>query len=693
MITPKLCAIGILDIELNLIIRENEKKLNNFNLKNFKKIEDLKYLFNNNNFNFIDNISLSTKNNLLNTLLYINRAFKNKTFIELIMLNNLDFSEENYFIKEFIKRILSKNYIYLIENNINSNIKSNIILKIKILKNNNDEVLEQKIFNLIENNFIENYYEKNEDLLNKIKYDFSNTNYFYSNIKELLSLNINYKEIIDFYNNLNDNYSKLKIITCLTQNFYTKQNLINSDFLNLIKEIISLTDILFAEKKTLNLFYSKYNEISNENIFNNDNNEKKSDLILNDSKIKKIFYSNRILILIDNLNIIKIYIQNKNLNIIYSEDFFINSFINYNQNNEMLDILINKYIFLFNIYIGAFLSRLLYGKLFKTCITAGNLILQKTLDIINNKINYITDIELYNVIVPIRKNKKKEENLQLIQNNLNILNKEKNFVLDCTNILNSKIKEYNVIFDKNNDGCLTSKRNFSNLKKNEKFDDLKPFLLNKNKIKKDLADKFSKKNLILHFSRATTAKLNFNRIIQSPNFRRNKNSSILNNNEYDNNNNLILKTNSFRNINSEINKESLNILSNNYNNFNKNKQIIKGFTSNNSLYKYKNNIKIPFNNKRNNNLKECLTYKEENNKINKKLETEKYSCDIFNTDINYLLNNKEYEQINFFSEKSSNKNYFTENKNNKHYKFPNGYIDKKFFENILNKYELKNKKI
>lgn len=191
MITPKLCAIGILDIELNLIIRENEKKLNNFNLKNFKKIEDLKYLFNNNNFNFIDNISLSTKNNLLNTLLYINRAFKNKTFIELIMLNNLDFSEENFFIKEFIKRILSKNYIYLIENNINSNIKSNIILKIKILKNNNDEVLEQKIFNLIENNFIENYYEKNEDLLNKIKYDFSNTNYFYSNIKELLSLNIN----------------------------------------------------------------------------------------------------------------------------------------------------------------------------------------------------------------------------------------------------------------------------------------------------------------------------------------------------------------------------------------------------------------------------------------------------------------------------------------------------------------------
>ena len=691
MITPKLCAIGILDIELNLIIRENEKKLNNLNLKNFKKIEDLKYFFNNSNFNFIDNISLSTKNNLLNTLLYINRAFKNKTFIELIMLNHLEFSDENFFIKEFIKRILSKNYIYLIENNINSNIKSNIILKIKILKNNNDEVLEQKIFNLIENNFIENYYEKNEDLLNKIKYDFSNTNYFYSNIKELLSLNINYKEIIDFYNNLNDNYSNLKIITCLTQNFYTKQNLINSDFLNLIKEIISLTDILFAEKKTLNLFYSKYNEIYNENIFINNNNEKKSDLILNDSKIKKIFYSNRIIILIDNLNIIKIYIQNKNLNIIYSEDFFINSFINYNQNNEMLDILINKYILLFNIYIGAFLSRLLYGKLFKTCITAGNLILQKTLDIINNKINYITDIELYNVIVPIRKNKKKEENLQLIQNNLDIFNKEKNFVLDCTNILNSKIKEYNVIFDKNNDGCLTSKRNFSNLKKNEKFDDLKPFLLNKNKIKKDFTDKFLKKNLILHSSRATTAKLNFNRTIQSPNFRLNKNSSILNNNEYDNNNNLILKKNSLMNINTEINKESLNILSNNYNNFNKNKQIIKGFTSNNSLYKYKKKIKIPFNN--NNNVKESFTNKEENNKINKKLEAEKYSYDIFNTDINYLLNNKEYEQINFFSEKSTNKNYLTENKNNKHYKFPNGYIDKKFFENILNKYELKNTKI
>ena len=241
MTTPKLCAIGILDIELNLIIKESEKKLLNLNLKNFKKLKDLSYLFNNNNFNFIDNISLSTKNNLLNTLLYINRAFKNKTFIELIMLNHLEYSDENFFIKEIIKRILSKNYIYLIENNINSNIKSNVILKIKILKNN-DEVLEQKIINLIEKNFIDFNENNNDDLLKEIKYDFSNTNYFYSNIKDLLSLNLNYKEIIDFYNQLNNNYPQLKIITCLPQNFYTKLNLINSDFLNMIKEIISLND-------------------------------------------------------------------------------------------------------------------------------------------------------------------------------------------------------------------------------------------------------------------------------------------------------------------------------------------------------------------------------------------------------------------------------------------------------------------
>ena len=676
MTTPKLCAIGILDIELNLIIKESEKKLLNLNLKNFK-LKDLSYLFNNNNFNFIDNISLSTKNNLLNTLLYINRAFKNKTFIELIMLNHLEYSDENFFIKEIIKRILSKNYIYLIENNINSNIKSNVILKIKILKNN-DEVLEQKIINLIEKNFIDFNENNNDDLLKEIKYDFSNTNYFYSNIKDLLSLNLNYKEIIDFYNQLNNNYPQLKIITCLPQNFYTKLNLINSDFLNMIKEIISLTDILFSEKKTLNLFYSKYNEIHNENIFNN-NNEKKNDLILNDTKMKKNFYSNRIIILIDNLNLIKIYVQNKNLSIIYSENFYINSFINYNQNKEMLDILLNQYILIFNIYIGAFLSRLLYGKLFKTCITAGNLILQKTLDIINNKINYIPDIELYNVIVPIKKNKKKEEDLQLIQNNLDKLNKEKNFILDCTNVLNSKIKEYNVLFDKNRD-------NYSSLKKNENFEDSKPFFLSNNKIKNDCNFHKFKKNLILHPSRATTAKLNFNRKFKSPKF---KNSSIFTNNESDNNI-LIVKKNSF--MKTESNKEVKNILVKNYNSFNKNKQIIKGFTSNNSLNKYKNKINIHY--KKNPFIKDSLFYNDENNKINKKSETEKYSYDIYNTDINYLLNNKEYEQLNFFPEKKlSCKNYWTENKINKHYKFPNGYIDKKLFENILNKYELNNKKI
>ena len=143
----------------------------------------------------------------------------------------------------------------------------------------------------------------------------------------------------------------------------------------------------------------------------------------------------------------------------------------------------------------------------------------------------------------------------------------------------------------------------------------------------------------------------------------------------------------------ESNKEVKNILVKNYNSFNKNKQTIKGFTSNNSLNKYKNKINIHY--KKNPFIKDSLFYNDENNKINKKSETEKYSYDIYNTDINYLLNNKEYEQLNFFPEKKlSYKNYWTENKNNnKHYKFPNGYIDKKLFENILNKYELNNKKI
>ena len=82
--------------------------------------------------NYFDYISLSSNNNLINTLLFINRAYKTKTFIEFIMLNQIEFSERTKFVRKMIQKIFDKNYFFIIENKI-LDIPSKIKFIIKIL--------------------------------------------------------------------------------------------------------------------------------------------------------------------------------------------------------------------------------------------------------------------------------------------------------------------------------------------------------------------------------------------------------------------------------------------------------------------------------------------------------------------------------------------------------------------------------
>ena len=99
MLTSNLCAIGKLDIDLNLTLRKYEVEYFKFDISEYNKVEDLKNLFypeekekktNDNNeekneeenekpnINYFDYISLSSQDKFTNMLLFINRAFKKK---------------------------------------------------------------------------------------------------------------------------------------------------------------------------------------------------------------------------------------------------------------------------------------------------------------------------------------------------------------------------------------------------------------------------------------------------------------------------------------------------------------------------------------------------------------------------------------------------------------------------------------
>ena len=152
----KICSLGILDINLTLELSEKECIKNNFFFNKYNSIDELQIFFKqklnlkNNQiyFNIVDRISLSSNNNLINTLLFINRAYKNKSFIEFIMPNQLQSNDNNNIIFNIVKYILDKNYIFIIENKINS-IPSSIKFIIKIYKDNSKEIIYTKEFEIL----------------------------------------------------------------------------------------------------------------------------------------------------------------------------------------------------------------------------------------------------------------------------------------------------------------------------------------------------------------------------------------------------------------------------------------------------------------------------------------------------------------------------------------------------------------
>ena len=118
MSIKRLCSIGLLNIDLNLILRKSFTEKYKFNINNYNTINDLKSLFfqknENNEIDYMNYISLSSDDNLLNTLFFINRAYKIKTFIEFLIPNEIKIYKNDYFIKNLINEILNRNYFFVV---------------------------------------------------------------------------------------------------------------------------------------------------------------------------------------------------------------------------------------------------------------------------------------------------------------------------------------------------------------------------------------------------------------------------------------------------------------------------------------------------------------------------------------------------------------------------------------------------
>ena len=494
MNSKKLCSLGILDININLFLYESQMMDIDLKLDSYNSIDDLPNLFEKLNstlisqknknmnekeeeksfhyFNYENIIKLDSDNCLINSLLYINKAYKNKTFIEFIIPDKIEFNDKNIFLKNFLDEILTKNYLFIVENDKIKNNFSKVNFVIKIVDDIYDKIKLTKKFEIIGNSGIsseKSVYssEDNEDFeklfLNQFNYNFNRIDYFLIDLKQIRKILMKEENIHIFLLKIIKAFPKLKIILIIDENII-KENSSKEEIIY-IKKYLELCDIIFSFKNNINNFLRFYyssikREITDKNpskIFfwlnNNNFNLNNIDLITKDyNKFRKNIP--RISLILDEFNLVHIYEQdiiNKNISF---NKFYRLSITQDEITEEKNNYMISNADKLYHIFIGGFLSRFLYNKLYDICFEAGNLLLKKALKILSkNEIDIEHD--LFNVKV-------KNNGYKIIEKMKNDIKKENNFVLDCTNKEKSKQKEYNILTDNNCLGFLTSKYFFKN---------------------------------------------------------------------------------------------------------------------------------------------------------------------------------------------------------------------------------------
>jgi hypothetical protein len=530
MNSKKLCSLGILDININLFLYESQMMDIDLKLDSYNSIDDLPNLFEKLNstlisqknknmnekeeeksfhyFNYENIIKLDSDNCLINSLLYINKAYKNKTFIEFIIPDKIEFNDKNIFLKNFLDEILTKNYLFIVENDKIKNNFSKVNFVIKIVDDIYDKIKLTKKFEIIGNSGIsseKSVYssEDNEDFeklfLNQFNYNFNRIDYFLIDLKQIRKILMKEENIHTFLLKIIKAFPKLKIILIIDENII-KENSSKEEIIY-IKKYLELCDIIFSFKNNINNFLRFYyssikREITDKNpskIFfwlnNNNFNLNNIDLITKDyNKFRKNIP--RISLILDEFNLVHIYEQdiiNKNISF---NKFYRLSITQDEITEEKNNYMISNADKLYHIFIGGFLSRFLYNKLYDICFEAGNLLLKKALKILS-KNEMDIEQDLFNVKV-------KNNGYKIIEKMKNDIKKENNFVLDCTNKEKSKQKEYNILTDNNCLGFLTSKYFFKNNREPTLMDKVDKILKSrKNKTTLNSPTNIEKCNLIM----------------------------------------------------------------------------------------------------------------------------------------------------------------------------------------------------
>jgi len=318
---------------------------------------------------------------------------------------------------------------------INKNQQSPLILSKKRAANTpQDNSTEQ-------HNILSTYPKLN--LSEQLKYDFESCDYLLLDLNQfVLSKNVNLNELHNFLvTRIINNYYNTSIIMV----FPRLDNIQRENYQVLI-DLITIADIMIYDKrdatKMCTLMGYKVEEKNFEVRF----------MFLKELKKAK-YKPHRTAMFMDDFNKLTIIVQETETNLVV----FHNEFnFNLGFKADYYQTVTDNYDILKHVFLGGLLSRIIQNKPFDIAFEAGSQVFAKMLEALKNKINYTDNPDYF--LVELNKERQLEEaelDPQLSKSmnnryrNKSSSSKERKFVLDSTNILNSKLPSYNALKDTN----------------------------------------------------------------------------------------------------------------------------------------------------------------------------------------------------------------------------------------------------
>jgi len=473
---PMTRVVGIGKLDLNFVLELNEYDENelNISIEDIDSIEKLSFL-NDRYDEYKHRIQFSSNNELINTLLYLNKVTLNKHFIEYSGLASISYSDDELFLKKIFDYALEHHFIFIVDNDILPFYKTIVNFSIKKGNNivNTFSLCQNDNMNSSINNQSKNERSNNdeESLFNRLSINYNNFSYLFIDLNEFVDLghfNLGFGEIVNLLYNI-DKIRKNLAFCIIFPSIISNMNQLNTDSLNQISEIIALSDYVFFDKREAiayynlqaqlnsNIYSSGFSSTSSSSVFGSIGGKSKyqfKNLVernfhmapFHRSSFGRVNGCDRVGFFFDDLmNVVILESHRDNYEKCTSKEIKLNIIPKFNSANRKLveeckkQYEINR-SFLNSVFLGGFLSKFLLMSGYDYSIFVAEEITRRCLDIFKLGLEFPLDNEFYYVST---------KKSSLINVKEKKIQQEKGFVLDCTNVINSKLNEYNPLYDNN----------------------------------------------------------------------------------------------------------------------------------------------------------------------------------------------------------------------------------------------------